>query len=195
MSVRTTSPERKLPTVALAVMGLVLAFLAGRWQWSSPPQESSSLLTLVTLTLSSATWLISFSVVFLAFVYYVFAWMASTLRSGVPQRTAQAPEPTPTTSLPEPTAQTTAAQSTTAQATQGGVVRFGKSEVDVTTAQTLIAALATITFQEGKHAGKTFDQVAREDLPYAVWLKSHAAQVDLAYQLFVLFIDLRCRVG
>ena len=182
--------------VVLVAMGLPLAFLAGRWQQT--PQECNLLSASVMSTVSTPVWLILLSVVILGLIDVVVRW---TLRSGVPgyrgtgvpgvarpqQEDLQHWEATPA----EPNGESVARGNRSAVA-----VRIGKGQVDKATAQDLTAALAKISFKEGKHAGKTFDQVVREDLQYAAWLRAHASSAtDQIFQIFLFFVDMRSRAS
>lgn len=55
----------------------------------------------------------------------------------------------------------------------------------------LIGALRTVTFRDGKHKGKTFDEVLSTDPPYAKWVNSHAEKrLDRVFFLYALMYEL-----
>ena len=71
-------------------------------------------------------------------------------------------------------------------------VHFGKGRLPLTSAMAVAASMTDMSFTDGKHRGKEFEVVRRQDRGYVAWLKTHQGDwSDPVYHLYVFYCEMR----
>ena len=82
------------------------------------------------------------------------------------------------------------------QMTRCGIhITIGKGDMPIEDSETLVQALGTITFRDGKHHGSKFHQVMTTDPAYGKWVKAHLNKgLDRIFHLYAAYSELSPRI-